>query len=464
MLTVSTVRDRGSRRVGHARWRDDAAAWVTALFAANFLLMRFAALPNTNISAAVPLVLGWLYVAARRGLLAVDGWRLRWWLAGAALSALVPLLQLRFAPGPEVSLGSWALWVTLWLPTVFRFVDTRPSTFLRACRGVGWCGLGIALLSLLFVGLQELGIPYRDHFADIVPRSLQVTGFATSAPIAWGNPIHKSNAWLALEPSFLSFLLGVTLITAVLSRLRWWVPVIILGGVFSTFAGSGLALLAVTVLLLVVTGRASNLRAQLIVGAGLFLLASQTSLSEIVFGRVSEVSGGQSSSTALRATLPYETLGPEFVHSLPGMIVGYGAGSSRRLVDGTSVLGLLVPNPAKLIFDYGLIAGVVLLVSLIVAHLRTPVPALSLSILASFLFLQAATQPMINSLLVVGSLWAPAAYRLPPKPGEATAESATELFGMRNADGAEVAGGGASVPYLSGDVKVDGKTRPSSES
>jgi len=385
------------------------------LFAANFLFMRFSAVPNANITASVPLVLGWVFLAWRRGLITVDGMRLRWWLAGAGLSALLPLAQLWFVAGVDVSIGSWALWVTLWLPTVFRFVDASKATFVRACSGVGWIGLAISLLSLAFVGSQALGVPYRDYFADIVPQPFQVGFFATTAPISWGSPIHKSNAWLALEPSFLSFLLGVALIAAVIARLKWWVPVVILAGIFSSFAGSGLALLTVAVVILFLTGRAAALARPLLGGVLLFAIASMTPLSSIVFGRVGELNEGQSS-TALRATLPYQALWPEFSHSLPGMLVGYGAGTSRRLIEGTSVLGLLVPNPARLIFDYGLIVGAVLLAMLVVAHLRTPVPALSLSILASFLLLQAATQPMINALVVVGSLWAPAAYRLPVRP------------------------------------------------
>lgn len=391
--------------------REDPVLWLTILFAASFLTMRVALVPNSAISVTTALVLAWSYLAWRHGILTLEPRRLGLWLAAAGASALAPIAQFPLVSGASSSLSSWALWNVLWLPTIFRLVDADRSNFLRTCRAIGWCGFGIAVLSLAFLGFLAAGVPYRDYFAEYFPRQFQVVGFSTTVPITWGNPIHKSNAWLALEPSFVSFWLGAALIAALIARHRWWVSVTILLGIFSSFAGSGLALLAMAAVVVILSGQTLRYARSLGAGIGLFLAAYLTPIGTLVFSRVDEVTQGQSS-TALRATLPYEQLLPEFFRSVPGVIFGYGAGSSRQVVEGTSMLGLLVPNPVKLIFDYGLLAGVLLLLAMVVAHLGSPAPAIAIPILASFLFLQAATQPMITVLLILATWWAPSAYRI----------------------------------------------------
>ncbi|MCA0437724.1 MAG: hypothetical protein LCH98_14775 [Actinobacteria bacterium] len=417
------MRERTSAPTGAAERprlrRDDPVYWLTTLFVISIVLMRFAALPNAPITLTTALIFVFCYFAYRQHILTIEPGRFQLWLAAAGLSAVLPLVQLPLVPTVNFSFSSWALWHVLWLPAVFRITDPSPSAYLRTCRSVSWAGFGFALLSLTFLGSQAAGIPYRDYFADFVPRPLQVIGFATTVPITWGNPIHKSNAWVALEPSFVSFILGATLLAALISGQRWWVSVTIIAGLLSSFAGSGLALLALAAVIMLLSGQLLRYSRALLAGAVIFALSYFTPVGTVVFSRVDEVSQDQSS-TALRATLPYEVLVPEYLQSLPGMIFGYGAGSSRQVVDGMAIPGLLVPNPAKLIFDYGLLVGALLILVVVAIHLQSPAPAIALPILASFLFLQAATQPMITVLLVLATWWAPSAFQIPRDEGRLT--------------------------------------------
>lgn len=392
--------------------RHDPAVQISLLFLANFVLMRVSCVPNLSIPLTIPLVLGWCVYALRAGILTVEMNRALLWLAAAGVSALVPIGQLLWVPDASLSVMSWGLWMLLWLPTVFRLAHPTADLFVRTCRGVAWVGFGLSLLSMAFVASQALGLPYRDYFGDLFPKQFQVIGFSTTVPISWGNPIHKSNAWLALEPSFVSFTLGAALLAGLVAGHRWWVLVVNLLGVFSSFAGSGLALIVMAAGLAILLGHARRYAVPMVAGALMAGLASFTALGPVVFGRVGEVGAGQSS-TALRATLPYEVLVPEFFRHLSGVFLGYGAGSSRRIIDGASMLGLLVPTPAKLIFDYGLPAGLLLLAVVFAAHWRSPAPMIALPILVSLLVLQAVTQPMITVLLLLVTWWAPSRFRQP---------------------------------------------------
>ena len=382
------------------------ARWVVVAFVGVFLFQRLA-VPGLPVSMTVPLLLLWAGLAMYRGVLELDAKRTVVWLLATGVSGLLMVPQAALLHFPLISVNSWLLWMVTWLPMVFRFTDRSPRAYDTTLRGVAWAGLGLSGLSIAFTLSQVLGIQYRDYFAEIVPDALQLQGFVISYPIAWGSPIYKSNAWLALEPSFLSFMLGVAMVSALISARH---PLLVVGiglGLLCTTAGSGMAVVGVYLVAALLFGRGRALMRYLVVAIPLAAIGALTALGDSVLDRLTEA-GDARSSTALRMIEPYIYLVPHWLSDPARMLVGGGPGSSQRVVDDVGILGLLVPTPAKMLYDYGLIGGVLMLAMILAVYLRSPAPEFALALAVSMLTLQGAAQPLVAMSLVMISLFAPA--------------------------------------------------------
>lgn len=71
------------------------------------------------------------------------------------------------------------------------------------------------------------------------------------------------------------------------------------------------------------------------------------------------------------------------------------------------ILGLLVPTPAKMLYDYGLIGGALMLIMILLAYLRSPQPEFAFALAFSMLTLQGAAQPLVAMTLIMITLFAP---------------------------------------------------------
>lgn len=387
-------------------WRTDPVPWVAGLFLASFVLQRIS-VPGLPIPITVPLVIGWMVLAGLFGIVEFNRLRLLLWLASAGGSGLVVLAQVVTITHPYVSVNSWGLWIVVWAPLVVQVRQRDADTYRRFAHSIGLIGMGLAALSLAFIGSQLVGIRYHDWFAAVVPAKLQVPDFIISYPITYGSPIYKSNGWIALEPSFMSFFLGVALVCALLARMKVWQVVFIGAGLLSTVAGSGLALVAVFVPVLALQGKLGMLRRYFVSGGILGALFATTVLGDAILSRVSEA-GSDRSSTSLRATLPYVELWPHFISDPLGVFLGYGPGSSSNLVNGAGIVGLLVPNILKVLFDYGMVVGALMVVLMVSTYVRGPSVAFAASFAVSIFVLQGAAQPIILCSFIAYSFWAPA--------------------------------------------------------
>lgn len=387
------------------RWLSDPVFWGGALFLSTFLLQRIA-VPGLPIPITVPLALSWVALAVMVGVVELNQTRLLIWLGAAGLSGSLIAVQMVALVNPFISVNSWGLWVVMWIPLVFQFRQRDRVTYLRFASTIAHIGLGLAGLSLLFITSQLLGVRYYDWLSAFVPSSLLVQDYTIAYPIVYGSPLYKSNGWIALEPSFMSFFLGVALICALLARLRVILMLILAAGMLSTIAGSGIALVGVFLLVLTLQGRIGELRKYLLSGGVIGLVFAFTVLGEAILSRVTEV-GQQNSSTSLRSTEPYVQLWPHWISDPVGIFIGQGPGSSANVVADLGIRGLLVPSIAKLLFDYGLIAGALLIVMMASTYFRGPSAAFAISLATSMFLLQGASQPLIICSILVISLWAP---------------------------------------------------------
>ena len=384
----------------------DPAGWIAALFGLTFAFQRIS-LPGLSIPVTVPISGIWLGLALLRGLITIDPRRFVIWCLAAAVSGAMVLPQLMVVASPFVSFNSWALWMVIWLPLVVRLRDRSRVQYLRTLRAVAHVGLGIAALSVAFMVSQLLGFRYYDWMADVVPNNLLVHDYVITYPISYGSPIYKSNGWIALEPSFLSFLIAICLVSALVTRLSVPKVLVLLAGLLSTVAGSGMAVVIGYVVCLLLVGRIGNLRRYALPALALIGGFTTTIFGEAVSQRMLEF-GDSRSSTSLRAIEPYIQLWPYWISDPVSVVIGQGAGSSAEIVRGLGIAGLLVPSTAKVLFDYGLVGGTGLIILMIFTYVRSPEPLFAVSLAASMFVLQTASQPLVICSIMLLAFWSPA--------------------------------------------------------
>lgn len=388
--------------------RLDPVLWISVLFVANFFLMRIS-VPNLNISVSVPLTGLWLVLAWRTSIIVIEPRRFILWLVAGGVAALVTLPQILLVPSPFVSINSWALWMVTWLPAAFMMADRTRGTFERALKAIVQIGLGLACISIAFLAVQLVGMPYRDFLAEVFPPNMLVTDFNTSYPLFYGSWLYKSNGWFALEPSFMSFILGLTILAALVVRAPVWKVMLLLGGMIVTAAGSGFFIALLGVFAMVALGQWRLMKPYIVPGLVLAAVVIPTTIGQVILARLTE--GGDSrSSTALRTVEPYMYLWPKWTEQWSIVIFGGGAGSSRHVIDGSGVRGLLVPTVGKVLYDYGVIAGVLLTALVVVSYVKTIEPAIAFSVATSMLVLQPPAQPLMIPAFLMTTLWAPALF------------------------------------------------------
>jgi hypothetical protein len=415
-MELMQERDSARQPAGLSGWSrvQDAVPWVAGLFLATVLLQRIA-VPGLPISVTVPLAVTWIVIVCALGVGELNRTRLLVWLFAAGISGLLMAGQVLLVARPHISFNSWALWVVTWLPVVVQLRDRDRQTYLRFVRAIAGIGVGLAALSLSFVGLQLAGVRYFDWLDFVLPPNLLVEGYNTTYPVAYGSAIYKSNGWISLEPSFMSFFLGVAFACALLGRVGLPSVMLLLAGLLSTMAGSGLAVAAVFLAVLLVQGEAYTVRRYALPLTVAVAIFATTTFGQALFSRVTEF-GSSNSSTALRVIGPYRELWPYWIADPAGIFLGHGAGASADIVRSIGLDGLLVPNIAKVVFDYGLIGGIPLVALMVVTFLRSPSLALAIALAASMFLLQGAAQPLAICCIMVTAFWSPAQDVLTHRP------------------------------------------------
>lgn len=382
------------------------AECVGGLFLCCVLFQRFG-VPG-GIPLLLPLVLVWAAAMVRFGLAEIDGTRLALWSATFTATGLAILAQMVWVPSPIISASSWGLVLATWLPFVIRLVDRSIETYHRALTYAVRIGLALAGTCSIMMLIQLLGVPYTDVVRESLPSWLVLRGYATSYPIVYGSTIFKANGWIGLEPAVVSLQIGLALIAAILIRRPVWVVLVLATGLFCTVAGSGMFIVAVALVALLFRARRGVLKKSgALLGLGVIAVLP-TPFGQTFLERATELNR-PTTSTSLRVSDPYRELWPRWILDSITPILGMGPGSSQRVVAGSGMSGLLVPNPAKIFFDYGLLAGLVLAAALLYNHLNSPSQSLSLTLFISLWTVQASTTSMVlaSNVLIFATLWAP---------------------------------------------------------
>jgi hypothetical protein len=360
------------------------------------------------VSVLIPVTIGWVVWGALRGVVEIDRQRWLMWLAAAATATLLVPLQMRLVGHAAVSPTALALLLVVWLPTVVRVKDRRRTTYRATLRLVSRAAAVLAALCTLMMLSQLAGLTYRDVVAAALPTWLQLKGFVITYPVAYGQPLMRANGWIGLEPSIVSFSMGVGLVAGVLSGARVRQLVLLVSGLVCATAGSGLALLIGALLVMLGYPVRRNLLRYLPVAVLAFFALVATPFGQAILARATEA-GDSGSSTSLRGITPYTYLWPQWIADPWAVLLGAGPGSAQNVVDDAHVLGLLVPTPAKLFFEYGLMGGVVLTAMILFAYLGGPSRSLAATMAFSLWVLQPGTTALVVILpvFVVSTWWSP---------------------------------------------------------
>jgi hypothetical protein len=278
-----------------------------------------------------------------------------------------------------------------------------------ALRGIVKVCIWFAVLVIIMLASQ-LVLPYKDWFAVVVPENIRLTNFTIAYPVSYGSPYYKANGWIGLEPSVVSFQLGLGLVAAVL--IRSTMPVILLLGaaILCTTAGSGVIIVVVAVIVILFSRMRWALTRYALLLPPVLAFAATPWAAPIV-ERAGEFSGssGSNNSTNLRAIQPYDVLFPRFASDPAHLLFGSGPGSSQDIITNQHILGLLVPTPLKIFFDYGIIAGLALAAFLLFMYLGGPSRALAITLAISLWTLQPGTTTMVFVIAVplVVTWWTP---------------------------------------------------------
>jgi hypothetical protein len=321
----------------------------------------------------IPVTLPLAYAAVAllliTGQVVVDRFRMELFLLAATLCvAAAVLAALR---GSVLSAPSLVLLIALYTLWTLR-AHTADVSALR------WVANGFVtlmlLLSLVGVGqlvTQLLGLwVYEDYLGTLLPPDLTTHAYNTTIPLVFGSTTFKGNAFVFLEPSFLSQFAALGAIVALVLRAPAWKLVILVAGVFSAVSGTGVILLAVGAILVLV--RARNLVRPVHVGA-LAITAAVILLSpvtQLLLARVSEPSS-PGSSGYLRFVQPYTEVGNALAADPLRYVIGAGPGAVERLLPAArggqeAVVYGIVP---KLLFEYGLVAGGLFMLFIVLALL-----------------------------------------------------------------------------------------------
>ena len=241
----------------------------------------------------------------------------------------------------------------------------------------------VAVLAIVQFVLQFVGVSYSDYFGHLMPKSLVQTGFNTDYPITYGSSVYKANAYLMLEPSFLSQFLALGFIAGVLRGVRGRVLVLLVIGIVVSFSGTGLMLLLVGLALIVVRQPWRITRRAIVVGSLLVGAFLASPANHLLLSRVQEFQTAGSSGSS-RFVEPYAIIDNYIGQSPLRLVAGGGPGSARIELSPTQ-LSLIYPIVPKLAGEYGLIAGAAFAAFIVVCvsrRSRTPIlPGVTLVLL-----------------------------------------------------------------------------------
>lgn len=355
---------------------------------------------------AVAAVLLW------RGSLRCDRLRLELFVVAAAACAVATYAATVYDADASPSVPSLLLLLVLYALWVLRVAEFDRAAYEAVLRTFVRVMLVLSVVGVVQMAAQYAGVwAYEDYLLRYLPSELLVPDYNTSAPTAYESPIYRGNAFVFLEPSFLSQFSALAVLIALLRRAPAWQVGVLVGGLLSAVSGTGFLLLGAGLAVLTVRARRALRPGYVALGIAAVGALLLTPFADGLLGRVEEF-GRNGSSASLRFVQPYTETLSGLDREPSRFYVGAGPGASERLLlsDRGGALGAAVTytTAPKLTFEYGLGAGGLFMLFLVVALFRrAPLPVLPASLFVMTWILSGALLQPHTTLLVwlLSVLW-----------------------------------------------------------
>lgn len=353
-----------------------AARTLGLLLVAVIILQRFA-VPVGPSGTPLVLVIGVITVLlmAISGRLTHDATRTLLFAVATAACGFSAWLTSWFSG--SLHINSFLLLVVCYLPWLFRVPELhgRQEGATRIAGIYLKVMLVAALVAIGQMATQLLGLwKYSDPIQSAVPERWLLADYNVANPIQYASPIVKSQAFVFLEPSFLSQFLGLAIIIGILRRAPLWQLITMGLAMFCTYSGTGIVLLAAGLVVILVRSPRKIRLSMVILGAAVVVAILLSPFAGPLVNRTSEVDNGESS-LSLRFVLPYQQVADGLADEPVRYLTGAGPGASERVLEsareggGLAIVYTIIP---KLLFEYGILAGSLFLLFLAVTIFRKP--------------------------------------------------------------------------------------------
>ncbi len=275
----------------------------------------------------------------------------------------------------ELSMSSLFFLIVIYLPWVLRMRDPYGAAVVaRAGRTFVTTMTVLAVVGTAQLVVQWVGVwQWQDYLSVAIPAQYLIPDFNYNNELAYGVGVYKATAFVFLEPSFLSQFCALAILMGILLGVRAW-QVLVLGcGLAAAVSGTGLILLGVGIAL-VLLRMPRRLRPSYAATGGVVAAVLLFSpVAEFLLRRQGEFGQGGSSANS-RFVAPYVEAWQGLQDEPTRFLVGAGPGSVDRLINGISVgADILYGVLTKLAFEYGIVAGGLFVLFMVLALLdRAP--------------------------------------------------------------------------------------------
>jgi hypothetical protein len=332
------------------------------LFFLGVLTQRLALPGASPIPAALP-----IYLAAAALLYAQRGLAIKRNVLISTIAVMCLLIVVCVLTGRDFSINSLVYLIVLYLPLSLGAPEAaelepepEPKPEPTYDGELKWFSTMMCVFAIVaiwqFASQVILKIPYSDPLS-VLPEWIKIPNYEISYPIEYRSSIYKSNAYLFLEPSFLSQFLALALLIEIVVYRRVVAMGLQMAAIACTFSGTGILLLAFT-LPLVILGNLRDRRVVALAGVAAVIMVGAVMSNSAVSERIAEW-GARDSSASIRFSVPYQRLAELSFNNLSSLLTGYGAGAADRLKVDDQLANF--PAIPKALIEYGVLGGVPLL-------------------------------------------------------------------------------------------------------
>lgn len=248
------------------------------------------------------------------------------------------------------SLNSLALYVVLYAPMVVTFGTSEENY--RRCMNfftslmVVMCGVALAQHAVQIVWSWT----YWPNLDKILPDVMRIQNYVYIQPIVWGMRFMKPNGVFFLEVSFLSQYIALALACELIFFRRAWRLALFTATLLSSFAGTGVLLMLLTLPVLLGRLKIRSMVITIIALTGVALIAFQSGWFDLVSHRLSEFNQSGRSAN-MRFIEPLSRM-ITFASRPDNLFVGIGAGQIEK---GYNFQWWPI---TKAVIEYGFVPGV----------------------------------------------------------------------------------------------------------